>query len=187
MNEYREQDMENSTKAFESIKPILSKLLPGKIIPCESSFNDTTSIEFLLDSFCGIDYLVQDEVGIRGLASRIQFGTCYGTFTVRSERIGSMNQTEEIKRLNQLKMDYLTPYWTLQAYFDSPDKLNLKSLCIIKTKDLYHEIETNPKVVERESNNKFKVLHWMHIDKSKVKIWTAPSKFDINKIRNNNK
>lgn len=175
MNPTRKKALEASIKAFESITgTTLPKLLRGDIISCERQFENEDSLEFLLDVTCGIDYLVQDNIGLRGLAVRIQFGDAYNTFTIRSER-NTGTKTEEAKRKEQIEGDYIYPYFTLQAYFNSETSMDLTSIAVIKTKDLYKELETNENVFVKHSNNKFKTLHWAHIDKKLIRTW---SKYD---------
>ena len=78
-------------------------------------------------------------------------------------------KTEYEKRKEQIKNGYIYPYYTLQAYFDNRIDLNLLSICIIKTTDLYDEIENNINVKTRTSDNIFKYILWSDIDKNKIK------------------
>ena len=176
MNEQRRSDLDASSRAFESISgTTLQKLIKGSLISCEGHIDDCNSIGFNLDVLGGIDYLSVNEHGIRGLAVRCQFGDAYNSFTIRYSR-PSGNKTEHEKRLYQIDNGYIYPEFTIQCYFDSTKNNELLSMAIIRTDDLFYEIEHNDKVIEKESNNKFKVIHWNHIPKSKIKTWYRPIK-----------
>tara|TARA_R110000868_G_scaffold239826_1_gene494309 strand:- start:394 stop:906 length:513 start_codon:yes stop_codon:yes gene_type:complete len=159
-------DLKDSIKAMEKIKlTVLPKLIDGEIISIEESDN---GVLLLFDKYSGIDYLRKNDIGLQGIASRIQFGNAWNTFTIRTERISGA-KTEYIKRKEQIKLGYIYPFYTLQAYFDNRNDLNLLSICIIKTVDLYEEIETNLKVKIRVSDNVFKYINWEDIDNSKIR------------------
>jgi hypothetical protein len=161
-------DLSDSVKAMEKIKlTVLPELISGEIISIEESNN---SVLLLFDQYSGIDYLRKNDIGLQGIASRIQFGKAWNTFTIRTERISGA-KTEYVKRKEQIKEGYIYPYYTLQAYFDNRKDLNLLSICIIKTIDLYKEIENNSKVKTRTSDNVFKYIDWLDIDKNKIKVY----------------
>ena len=69
----------------------------------------------VLDMRCGIDYLLVTADGVRGIASRIQHGHCWRTFTVRASKTNGAT-TEYEKRSVALLHDFIYPYWTVQAY-----------------------------------------------------------------------
>lgn len=159
-------DLNDSVKAMEKIKlTVLPQLISGEIISIEESNN---SVLLLFDQYSGIDYLRKNDVGLQGIASRIQFGKNWDTFTIRTKRLTGV-KTEYEKRKEQIKNGYIYPYYTLQAYFDNRIDLNLLSICIIKTTDLYDEIENNINVKTRTSDNIFKYILWSDIDKNKIK------------------
>jgi len=161
-------DLQDSIKAIEKIKhTILPKLIDGEIISIEESDNN---ILLLFDQYSGIDYLRKDEIGLQGIATRIQFGNNWNTFTVRTKRLTG-TKTEYEKRKEQIKKGYIYPYFTLQAYFDNRIDLNLLSICVIKTIDLYDEIENNTLVDTRISDNVFKYIHWDNIKSNLIKTY----------------
>lgn len=161
-------DLLNSISAIEKIKDtVLAKLISGNIISIEK-YND--EILLLFDKYSGIDLLRQNENGLQGIASRVQFGNAWDTFTIRfSRKTGT--KTEYEKRIYQIKNEYFYPTFTLQAYFDNRNDLNLLSIAVIKTTDLYSIIETSNKVQTRTSDNVFKFIKWDDIDKDKIKIY----------------
>lgn len=182
MDTIRIKDLNDSERAFERVKKIIEKMLSGITISCESMTCDDNSIGFALDTYGGIDYFIKDDVGLKGLASRMSFGTPFNTFTIRSERPGG-NKTEEQKRSQQIAGDYIYPYWTVQAYFESKEDLILLSLAIIKTKDLFYELKYNPTVKTRKSNNYFKYIEWSNIPMSKLMIWKPISNISLEELR----
>ena len=163
-------DLSDSINAIEKIKlTVLPTLISGEIISIEESNNN---VLLLFDRYSGIDYLRKNNVGLQGIASRVQFGKNWDTFTVRVKRITGA-KTEYEKRKEQINKGYIYPYYTLQAYFDNRKDLNLLSICIIKTIDLYNEIENNENVKTRISDNVFKFISWYDIEKSKIKMYIA--------------
>ena len=164
------KDLSDSIKAIEKIKlTVLPTLIDGEIISIEESNNN---ILLLFDKYSGIDYLRKNNIGIQGIASRVQFGNDWNTFTIRARRISGA-KTEYEKRKEQIDKGYIFPYYTLQAYFDNRKDLNLLSVCIIKTIDLYNEIENNMHVKTKTSDNVFKFISWSDIDQNKMKIHIA--------------
>jgi hypothetical protein len=161
-------DLKRSILAIEKIRfDVLPKLINGEIINIEETDN---KILLMFDQFSGIDYLRKDSIGLQGIAARVQFGNAWNSFTVRTERCTG-SETEYKKRLEQIEKGYIYPYFTLQCYFDNYIDLNLLSICIIKTTDLYFEIENNKNVKTRKSDNFFKYLNWSDIDKTKLKMY----------------
>jgi len=161
-------DLNDSIKAIEKIKlDILPELISGEIISIEETKN---KILIMFDQYSGIDYIRKNNTGLQGIASRVQFGNNWDTFTVRVKR-HSGSKTEYEKRLEQIEKEYIYPYFTLQAYFDNRKDLNLLSICVIKTTDLYNEIKNNKKVKTRISDNIFKYINWSDIDKSLIKTY----------------
>lgn len=163
-------DLKDSVKALENIKDtILPKLIKGKIYSIENEKND---VLILLDSFSGIDYIRKDDVGLQGVAARVQWGKSWNTFTIRSKRC-SGTHTELEKRLNQIEKGYFYPAFTLQAYFDNRKNNNLLSIAIIKTIDLYNLYLYNPKCFKkRKSDNEFVYIHWDEIINQKINLKT---------------
>jgi hypothetical protein len=135
-----QDDMNFSNIAFEKNKATFESLLEqvsgrkGKLISCEVSHDLPL---FYLDRKAGIDYLWIDAVGIRGVATRCQWGTNYKTFTIRKERTTG-ETTEMVKRLDSFaKGGYLYPHWTIQSYLDNRKDNTLLCCGVIETKSLF--------------------------------------------------
>ena len=157
------KDLSDSMIAMNKIKDnYLSKLISGKI---HSAENSDVEIVKLLDVVSGIDYIAEDEHGLRGIATRVQWCEYpYNTFTIRSERC-SGNCTELEKRLYQIENGYIYPSLTLQAYFDNRKDNNLLSIGVIKTIDLYKIYQESPLLFRTNySDNQFKSIHWDNLD-----------------------
>jgi hypothetical protein len=92
----------------------------------------------LLDTLAGIDFWnVRFGVGIRGLATRIQWGRSWRTFTIRNQRISGA-RTEYEKRKQAIEKGWLYPELTLQAYVDNG---KLLSYALAKTTDIIKMID----------------------------------------------
>lgn len=157
-----DKDLKDSVIAINKIKDnYLPKLISGKI---HSAENSDVEIVKLLDVVSGVDYIAENEHGLRGIATRVQWGTPYNTFTIRSER-HTGNCTELEKRLYQIENGYIYPSLTLQAYFDNRKENNLLSIGVIKTKDLYRIYQESPLLFQtNHSDNEFKFIHWHNLD-----------------------
>lgn len=75
-----------------------------------------------LDLLAGIDawQIQYSPTAIRGIASRVQWGPCYESFTIRT-RLPSGNETEFQKRLRAIENSdkgHIFPHLTIQAYLD---------------------------------------------------------------------
>lgn len=150
------EDLEKSQNYFRAIKPVLESDTNSKILEVEGQNNALKT----LDLYAGIDYLLVDDKGVRGLASRIQEGPCYRTFTIRvCKKSGA--KTEFEKRIDAFADNYIYPYYTLQAYVDK-DKI-VYAVC--KTTDLYKFILDNPEKVQvrTTTNAAFFVVKWADV------------------------
>lgn len=157
-----QEDLCDSSLAINSIKNTIENMLDAQIISLENKNNEIAQI---LDVYAGIDYLVKTDNGLKGMATRVQYRNAYNSFTVRLHRTTG-TKTEQEKRINNINNNYIYPYYTLQAYFENKNNLNLLSLAIINTEQLYNEILNNSKVVIRNNNkdnNKFNVIFWKDI------------------------
>ncbi len=93
---------------------------------------------------CGIDYLLicEETPNVYGVASHIQSGKNYRTFTVPKRRV---NRIEYDKKLR--------PYYTMQVYLSGGKIIGLG---LIKTEDLIEFIECGL----AEANGKYYVCKW---------------------------
>lgn len=106
--------------------------------------------------------------GMRGIASRVQFGDKdYRSFTVRYKRkSGTITEYEKRKSAIYGDRGLLYPYLTVQAYLTENNEF--MSAGIIKTKDLFDCLD-NPKLYEtritRSDGNIFRFVRWSKIEK----------------------
>jgi len=163
-------DLKDSNKAIMSIsKTILPQLISGEIYSIENVDNN---ILLMLDQCSGIDIIRKNEKGLQGVAVRVQFGHNYNTFTIREKR-HTGNKTELEKRIEQIEGGYFYPAYTIQAYFNSRMDLNLKSIAIIDTKDLYKfiiDIKNNTLIYTNRSDNIFKFCYWKDLENYNCRI-----------------
>ena len=152
------KDLGDSVIALEGIRyTYLSRVISGKIHSIESLDNE---ILIKLDQMSGIDYIRENNIGLQGIAARVQWGNSWDTFTIRSTRHTGA-ETELSKRRRAIREGYFYPAFTLQAYFTNRKENRLLSLGIIKTLDLYDYIIANPeKIIIRKSDNEFVVVNW---------------------------
>ena len=175
-------DLSDSVKALEKIKlTVLPKLISGTIHSIEKSQKDIL-IKFgkeidiqnpilkLFDTKSGIDYIRENKQGLQGIASRVQWGNAWNSFTIRYKR-HSGTETEFEKRKQQISNGYFYPAFTMQAYFDNRADNNLLSIAVVKTIDLYKFVEEHSELVKfRNSDNEFAVVFWNDFKKCNYDI-----------------
>jgi hypothetical protein len=179
-----ETDLSASAKAFKEIvwPKIIGMCGGGELIPVEGSTD--TELAKKLDQMAGIDaWQVQAAKGIRGIASRVQFGAAYGSFTIRAARASGASTELEKRRyaLNNPDVGYIFPALTIQAYVENDQ---LIYACIIKTADLIRSADDRYEWVrfEREKNNDdgnvfLKVwVEWLKAEGIEVKEYLTQSK-----------
>lgn len=108
----------------------------------ESPDNSRDELHRDLDVLAGIDAYQRWLSAMRGIASRVQIGENYRTFTIRLSR-PSQAKTEYEKRLTAIKRrdeGFLYPYWTVQAYMTSVGG-ELQSVGLARTDQLYLYVE----------------------------------------------
>lgn len=131
-------DMRKSMKDFKLIEPLLQRLLNGgQSMMVEG---DDNAVCRMLDMTCGTDYfhIYDDRKLCWGVASRIQHGTNYRSFTIRKSRENNA-RTEFEKRKFAIAHGGVYPYLTLQAYID---KDMVMGLGLAKTTDIIAFIES---------------------------------------------
>lgn len=125
-------DMNISSSWVDKAKPILKTLLSDwDIVQVEGEDNAACKI---LDQSCGIDYLLTSPKSslILGIASRVQYGKNYRTFTVRKSRESGV-LTEYQKRQQAISLGAIYPKYTMQAYVQGEE---IDGLAIVRTADL---------------------------------------------------
>ncbi len=133
------QDFINMVWPTISSHPIVGG---GKIKSIEQV--DPSDWQKNFDFLSGIDaWQLFDGIGIRGIASRVQWKENRETFTI-GYAFSSDSSTEYNKRLFAIKDEndqgLIYPKLTIQAFLDEPGG-NLLSACVINTKDLILEVE----------------------------------------------
>jgi len=185
------RDLSESAQAFVSVVwPSLSGTVrSGEFLPMEAV--DACGLAKDFDVLAGIDaWQKLPGVGIRGIASRVQF--ClepWDTFTIRYER-DSGAETEFAKRLSAIRDNggWLYPSLTIQGYVARADGgFALLSAAVVRTKDLFLYAEkclpnTSRGTVYFQQNdrakigdaNKFLVCPWDNMLRAGVKLGIAP-------------
>lgn len=139
MANWRDDLSWSNTVFRDEIWPVLSPLIGGgDLVVVEGSERARARS---LDILAGIDAWQQfpDAWGVRGIASRIQKGASYRTFTIRFER-ASGNVTEWTKRMmsvTHLEEGVALPGITLQAYYK---RKGVFSGAAVRTIPLYQHI-----------------------------------------------
>jgi len=135
-----QQDLTSSAEAFMRVvwPAIKGRLGGGEIVPVESVADK--GMATMLDQRSGIDaWHLSTDKQVRGIASRVQWGTPWDTFTVRYSR-DSGAKTEYEKRKNDINSSsgWLYPHLTVQAFIAGKKSEcgPLLSVGIIKTRSL---------------------------------------------------
>lgn len=151
------EDLKDTSLAIDKILPDINKFIAGDLYSVESSDNEILQ---MLDNFSGIDLIVLRDKALRGIASRIQWGNNWDTFTIRLKRYTG-TKTEYQKRIESIERGEFFPALTLQAYMNNREDNKLLSMAVIKTIDLYELIETHNELFQkRTSDNEFLFIKW---------------------------
>lgn len=170
MREEIRHDLNESASDFVHI--VWPKVAPlcggGTLYPVEAARHLSWIVA--LDNCSGIDafQLLPSENMLRGIASRIQYGRSYPTFTLRYKRANGA-VTEFEKRLYAIRhasQGYIYPHLTIHAYMSRP-KGQLLAVAVTKTSSLYLYAERyrgDPSRVYEQRNssdgNSFLVVLW---------------------------
>jgi len=132
-------DLSNSSKDFlRVVWPVIQpRLGGGELIPVEGATKE--SLKAKLDQASGIDawhYSIEGQ--IRGIASRVQWGKAWDSFTIRYKRdSGTKTEYEKRKEAIEGTRGWLFPFLTVQAYLSgTPGEGELIKVGIAKTADL---------------------------------------------------
>lgn len=114
---------------------IRAKCGGGDIIPIETVTDSGLAHRF--DMLSGIDaWQVQENAGIRGIASRVQWGRDWGTFTIRYSRAsGARTEWDKIRDHNP-DDGYIRPHLVVQGYCTKPGG-SLIAAYVLRARDLY--------------------------------------------------
>jgi hypothetical protein len=136
----------------------------GELVPVETVTDSGFAND--LDTLAGIDaWQIRRPDGLmRGLASRVQWGKPYNTFSIRyALRSGGL--TEYAKRRRAIEEGYLFPALTVQAYL-SEKHGQLLSAAVADTRELYEYIAEHLKLrhqavrVVQYGSNDFIAVSW---------------------------
>src|SRR5579859_8047998 len=140
MREEVEHDLNESASDFVHVVwPQVAPLCGGGVLyPVEAARHLGWMVA--LDNCSGIDafQMLPSGIMLRGIASRIQYGRYYPTFTLRYKR-SSGAVTEFEKRLYAIRhvaQGYIYPHWTIQAYLSKPNG-QLLAVAVTETSSLY--------------------------------------------------
>ncbi|MEI2454852.1 hypothetical protein [Lysobacter firmicutimachus] len=151
MNAQIHQALSDSARDFQDIVWPQIAALPliqgGDLRPVEAVAEKNFRDE--LDLLSGIDawHILDGRAGMRGIASRVQWGQAHSSFTIRT-RVASGQETEFHKRLRAIRNideGHLYPHLTVQAYLDER-KGQLLAAAVVRTREL---IETAAVLVEK--------------------------------------
>ena len=112
------------------------------VIVCEG---DSDDLKTQLDRYAGIDMVTIDNQSqtVQGIASRVQTGMCYRTFTIRAITDNGSIDTELKKRSLAIRNGDMYPTWTIQAYICNNNLDDTKVDCtvgVVRTIDLFNYI-----------------------------------------------
>lgn len=176
----------------DSARDFLEKVWPvvrpwfqgGELIPVEAVSPGRFASE--LDVLAGIDaWHVDSARGVRGIASRVQWGDkIWDSFTIR-RALPSGRPTEFEKRLDALDnpdAGWLFPHVTVQAYVSERGPAGrLVSAGAVKTRDLFEHVVRNGPSVSRKNNSdgvEFMAVYWndlINCGVKSVRTYRCPS------------
>ena len=161
------EDLSDSTFDFARVVwPVIKKRIGGgEFVPV----NNVTKLAFSqqLDKLAGVNaWQVNNNVGIRGIDIRVQYGHPYASFTICSScPSGSFAEFEKIVYALQHKNEgWVTPAYTIRAYLDERKTGKLLYVCMIKTNALISYVNNGKPGQDWElrdnkrDNNKFIVV-----------------------------
>ncbi len=160
------KDFEKANADIQQFLSFINSLTSSgnRIIEIESSDNNILQ---MFDKYSGVDAIqVTNDNQIRGIAMRVQYGNAWDTFTIRYKRSSGV-KTEYEKRMDAIQNEKMYPQLTVQCYLSSDSK-EVLSVGIIRTKDLYEQIQNKEIVKYREAaedGNIFLYVNWRDLKK----------------------
>lgn len=159
------RDLSDSAYDFMRVVwPAVQPVIGGRIEPVESNVSEGLGRD--LDILGGIDaWQMFDGKGMRGIASRVQWGKNWRSFTVRTERQNGV-RTEFEKRcyaLDHPERRWLLPALTIHAYVEEPRrKGDLIEAAVVETAVLYEFARFYPceSLTNRDDGTLFKPWFW---------------------------
>lgn len=173
MDNQVQSDMDWSSVLFtDQVWPVIKKHVGGGELMRMEGRPDIELAQ-KLDILSGIDGWHIHQRGMRGIASRVQQGFAYNTFTIRTSRDNGA-ETEYAKRVEAISSDggWIFPHLTVQAYVKTKNGPIL-SVGIAKTADIIEFIEKGLHKMRRTSNAEFAVCCWGEMKKHGYKVIVA--------------
>ena len=174
--------MKWSAAAFNTmIWPVVRSLLGGgNLLQMEG--RPDLELAKKLDMLAGIDGWHIHHNGIRGIASRVQIGKPWNTFTVRMSKLsGAKTEFEKRKQaLDYPQRGWIYPAITVQGYIET-ETGPLLSCGVCLTADLIRFIERGLSSGNGVSDAKFAVCSWVKMRKNgyPVKWWTRIKGYNV--------
>lgn len=172
-----QRDLSKSANDFlRVVWPRVEPLLAGgRLVPVET--NATTNLVRDFDTLAGIDaWHMHDAVGaMRSIASRVQWGRNWRTFTIRVSR-PTGGKTEFAKRLFALDnpdQGWLFPVLTIQAYVAEPaGQGRLLGAAIVRTRELFEFARQHPRTHRHAGNGGEGFLHyrWAELRQAGIQV-----------------
>jgi len=157
-------DLSRSTEDFvRFVWPYISTACGGgKLKPVEGLVDNALADD--LDRLCGIDFWQAiDGTGCRGIASRVQWGTNWKTFTIRRSRdSGARTEYEKLRAVIGRPGELIGPYLFSQAYV-SECRTRLLGCGVARITDIMSTIDGGRCNVRRTSNASFFVVQWSDV------------------------
>ena len=184
MREVVRRDLSDSSADFERLVwPAVREWCGGGDIELvEASSDQRMARRF--DQLAGIDawQMTGYDGLMRGIASRVQWGTAWDSFTMRVRRPNGV-PTEVEKRIRavlDVEARWLSPALTIQAYVsERGGNGRLCHVLVARTTDLYRFAMEHQDLVQRRTNGSDRVEFWVvwagDLVRAgvKVKRWTA--------------
>lgn len=152
----------------------------GELVPVES----VSEVGFAkqLDMHAGVDaWQISTSQGMRAIASRIQWGQSWSTFTIRKRRFSGA-ETEYDKRLRAIRerKGWLWPYLTIQAYVSLPRRTGgLLSCAVARTEDVIDMIVEGEAWTRRTTNAEFWAVSWQEMKDCGKLVWDWQQQADM--------
>lgn len=188
------RNMAESASIFRDLVwPAMSPMMGGgELLPVESTSDRMRDV---LDRLAGIDaWQVIDELGVRGIASRVQWVGVgqrpWDTFTVRYA-LANGYETEFAKRLRAIdhhEHGLLFPHHTVQAYLEGRGDqcVGLLSAAVVDTRILIRHVSScltsqAPRCFKRvvAGGNTMVVVPWSHLEAIGVRLGRWSRRQDI--------
>ena len=174
------RDLQDSTRIFARvIWPVLGpRLGGGNLVPMEGVADSRFAREVDLRSGVDAWQIVSGTGMMRGIASRVQYGRAWASFTIRDRRVSGAD-TEVAKRIEALRRKaggWLVPALTIHGYVTSRNDPELLCAYAIRTEDLYGFIQAGVegedfnRVTNRSDGVQFLAVWVKHLKEAGIRV-----------------